>query len=193
MGTPHPKLPHLTEQDIQRFHAKYVCGIKPDDCHEWIGEISDGYGRLTICSSPQSTGDYVHGSNGRFVSIGGPKAMRSSPRAHRIAYFLHYGEDPGALLVCHKCDNPICVNPRHLFLGDVAVNMKDRNQKQRQARGSRSGAAILTEDLVIEIRGRLADLQHLPLKHACQEVASHFSLVWYTVKDIAIRRTWKHL
>lgn len=66
-------------------------------------------------------------------------------RAHRLAYQLSTGIDPGNLKVCHRCDNPLCVNPAHLFLGTQADNVRDRDAKQRTARGDRSGAALRPE------------------------------------------------
>ena len=74
--------------------------------------------------------------------------------AHRIAYLLYYGIFDEKLCVLHQCDNPPCCNPRHLFLGTSADNMKDMYAKQRRkpAKGKDHYLTKLTDENVIEIR-----------------------------------------
>lgn len=70
--------------------------------------------------------------------------------AHRIAYKLYVGEIPEGMFVLHKCDNPICVNPKHLFLGTLKDNSQDMVKKGRNNTGK--GSAKLTKEEVVQIR-----------------------------------------
>lgn len=69
------------------------------------------------------------GNNG----YGGFRVNSTSIRlAHNVSYELYVGEIPKGMKVLHKCDNPLCVNPNHLFLGTQLDNIKDRDMKGRQ-------------------------------------------------------------
>jgi len=72
--------------------------------------------------------------------------------AHRAVFAYFHGYWPKA--VCHECDNPRCVNKKHLFPGNIAINNEDSKQKGRRAYGSRIGTSKLTEKEVAEIRKR---------------------------------------
>lgn len=105
MAKAHFTLPELTPQEIERFRSK-IQRKAPDACWEWMLRLDkDGYGRF-----------WLRGHN--CIS-------------HRIAYFLHYGYDPGEALVCHSCDNPSCHNGHHLFAGTPLDNMRDKIAKGR--------------------------------------------------------------
>lgn len=90
---------------------------------------------------PSSTG-YGH------LSIG----SRSFILAHRLSWMIHFGDIPDGLLVCHKCDNKICVNPDHLFLGTGVDNMQDAVSKDKVPRGESHSMAVLSDDQVELIR-----------------------------------------
>lgn len=78
--------------------------------------------------------------------------MKDHEKAHRFSYRTQVGPIPDGLFVLHRCDNPPCVNPVHLFLGTNADNMADKKTKGRAARGAGNSNARLTEKQVLEIR-----------------------------------------
>jgi hypothetical protein len=76
---------------------------------------------------------------------------------HRYVYALNFGRIDEKMCVCHKCDNPKCINIDHLFLGSLSDNSNDRHKKGRTSRVSRTsgesnGMSKLTEEQVLEIR-----------------------------------------
>jgi hypothetical protein len=105
---------------------------------------------------------------------------------HRLAYLLAYGA-PGDHHVCHRCDNPPCVNPAHLFLGTDADNLADMAAKGRSAWGEKNHHAKLTRDEVQEIRAmsRRGVLQ--------RDIAARFNISRATVGDIIRGRSWAQL
>jgi hypothetical protein len=107
--------------------------------------------------------------------------------AHRFAYALVYGPIPDNLFVLHRCDNPSCVNPDHLWLGTIADNNADRNKKGRQARGSHNGRSKLT---------RLDVMKILKL-HSCGfsdlQIAERYDVHPKAVYQIVHGLTWRHV
>ena len=79
-----------------------------------------------------------------------------STSAHRVAWERAHGPIPPGMWVLHHCDNPPCDEESHLFLGDHAANVADRDAKRRQAKGERHGNAKLTAARVRAMRSRYA-------------------------------------
>lgn len=113
-----------------RFWSHVLKGAA-GECWAWRGRLNySGYG---------------------ITGIGG----RRNARAHRVAYELARGEIPPGLVVCHRCDNPKCCNPAHLFLGTQADNNRDRHAKGRSKnldRGELHPKAKLSGAQVNEMR-----------------------------------------
>jgi hypothetical protein len=132
--------------------------IAANGCWEWQGTRDpDGYGRLNY---------------------------RKQQRAHRISaiLFLDMPEDSG-LLVCHRCDNPPCVNPDHLFIGTWMDNRLDMLKKGKGLHVNEK----LTHEQADEIK-KLAS-QGVPPRTICKRFLIHRSTVWRIKKNINYTKT----
>lgn len=108
--------------------------------------------------------------------------------AQRIAWILTYGPIPAKMYVCHRCDNPVCCNPAHLFLGTHTANIADMVAKGRHSRGETKGTSKLTEDQVREIRRRYA-LGTATL----HTLAEAYGVYESCISQIVNRKTWRHI
>lgn len=140
----------------KEFWAKVDQSARPSGCWPFLGSNRrGGYGRLIMY------GKYH--------------------LAHRVSYRLAIGEIPDGLLVCHRCDNPPCCNPQHLFLGDHLANMRDRDAK---GRASLHRAKITANDAA-RIKGRLA-AGELGIT-----LAKEFCISQTAISRIKVGRTWQ--
>jgi hypothetical protein len=106
---------------------------------------------------------------------------------HRVAYELTYGAIPAGLVVCHRCDNPPCCNPAHLFLGTIKDNLHDSVAKGRFTRGERQHNAKLTTERVQVMRQQYA--AGIPVR----DLASDYEVTITTVRMVVKRRIWRHV
>lgn len=107
-------------------------------------------------------------------------------RAHRASYAAYKGPIPPGAFVLHKCDNPRCCNPDHLFLGDAKSNAEDMIAKGRQVRGEKRSQSKLTEAKVREI-WLLRDL------YTQEEIGQMFGVHRCTINNIFLGKTWMHV
>jgi hypothetical protein len=106
--------------------------------------------------------------------------------AHRFSWEAHKGAIPDNLCMLHECDNPACVHPEHLFLGDRLANNRDRDAKGRkvQVRGSGHGMAKLTEDQARTIQAS---------KLSGPELTRLYGISKAQVSAIRTGKAWTHL
>jgi predicted XRE-type DNA-binding protein len=107
--------------------------------------------------------------------------------SHRFAYIATCGDIPNGMHVLHRCDNPPCCNPKHLWLGTHLENMEDMTRKRRYNDTARekNGRHKLTEEQVAEIR-RLHKTGLLQ-----KDIAKQFSISQSNVSDIILYQRWK--
>lgn len=145
------------------FWSHIVRENDPNACWQWKGKIhSQGYGIFTF------RGKEIY--------------------AHRFSHEYHFGEIPSGLWALHKCDNPPCCNPNHLFLGTNADNVADAVAKGRNLRGEAVGTSKLTEEAVIQIKTRL-----LREKTTQTSLAIEYGVSQRAIGKIANGATWKHI
>lgn len=186
------KLPDvITEKQEARFHRKVDRSGGPDACWPWLGWHQGGYGTVKI--------------------------NKVAYRAHRVAFRLGNKTQPTDLCVCHRCDNPICCNPAHLFVGMITENISDMVRKNRHGHGASHSSVtriecrprgadhywvrhpevvkrgedhamhVLTEEQVTEIRRLYA------AGVSRKQLRLMFSVSKGNIAFIVTRGTWKHL
>lgn len=147
---------------IDRFNLKWK--LEESGCWFWIGsKFPKGYGQVKL-----------------------PK-QRKQEYAHRISYMIHHGEILDGKHVCHKCDNPSCVNPDHLFLGTAHDNHMDMKQKGRHLYGERNNQSILTDDAVRKIKQLLND------GLSQEKIARMFGVQQMQISRIKRGLRWSHI
>lgn len=140
-------------------------GLSSEQCWEWRGALGGkksngiGYGKFTVRGKQYD--------------------------AHRVAWELHHERAiPVGMHILHACDNPLCVNPRHIEIGSNADNVADMVSKRRQTYGERNPQAILTDKAVREIRSSCASLT---------ELANKYCVTTSTIRKVKSWRSWKHV
>lgn len=125
---------------------------------------------------------------------GYPRVRRSGPQvgAHRYVYELLVKKMEVGLHLCHHCDNPLCVNPAHMFEGTHKENMEDMVAKGRQGGGApageKNGRAKLTKEQVLRIREL-----HSTGEYSQAELARMFGVDYRTMHKVVHRHNWRHI
>jgi hypothetical protein len=149
----------MNAEIIDRFWKRVLKTSNTIGCWEWINPSHPfGYGRLKV---------------GKKIEL-----------AHRLSYKIHFGDITPSQCVLHKCDNPRCVNPNHLFLGNRNDNAKDRTLKGRTFKGSQVTISIFNEQQIKDIRSSTKTISQLS-----KDYGVSYQHMWLIVK----RKSWKHI
>lgn len=126
---------------------------------------------------------------GQFYIGRAAAVRRRTERAHRQAWKLSRGSIPYGLHVLHRCDNPACVNPSHLFLGTHRDNMDDMHAKGRgrKAHGERYPQAKLREQDIRDIRAKYA------IGYSQRAIGQAYGVSHATVGRIVLGQRWAHV
>lgn len=151
-----PILSYIPPTLEERFWAK-VDKRSENECWPWLGACTGTHGVI-----------WREGKNAG---------------AHVVSYNLHFGDFDPVLWVLHRCDNGLCVNPKHLFLGTPKINTQDMLSKGRGG-DMRFNNNVLKVREVVMIRGLLAE------GVKARDIAGLFSVSRQNINDIAARRTW---
>jgi len=147
-------------KDVARFWAG-VGKAGPNDCWPWKRKARTrwGYGVIYMGGKYRNT--------------------------HRVAFMLKGNAIPARRFVCHRCDNPPCCNPKHLFLGTHRVNQNDMARKDRSCHGTRNGRARLTEKRAMRLR-----LDYDTGQYSIQDVADLYGISKATAFEVIRGWTW---
>lgn len=162
------KIANLNSRFWERFWNRVD---KTGDCWNWMGSLNlSGYGQV--------------------------KLLRKAKMCHRITFEVTFGPIPEGMQVCHRCDNPRCVRPEHLFLGTPKNNVDDCISKNRRRykhgsvpkrKGEFNGRAKLIESVVDELRKRTWNYGDKAKE------ARRLGISASTINWVLSGRTWSHI
>jgi hypothetical protein len=114
--------------------------------------------------------------------------------AHRLSWEIHKGSIPDGMQVLHRCDNPPCTNPEHLYLGKDVDNRRDARDRSRYPGNAKSSRAKLTAEQVAEVKRLRSETYHaLSREKASKAIADIFKVSPYTIRCILAGTRWAHV
>ncbi len=209
LGKKFYKLTVIDKEEVYNGHYKWICLCECGNKIKICGaELTKGHKKSCGCWRKKRTSyepveqrflKFTEKTNSCWLWKGykvkyknyesGYMSYKGKPqRSSRVSYELHKGIIPKGLYVCHTCDNGLCVNPDHLFLGTQKDNMQDMWKKNRgnPCRGSKKFFAKITEEDVIRIR------KEYPTSSG-PNLAKKYGICKQNVLNIVNRVAWKHV
>lgn len=156
-------------RSVHSFSRRYI--EEPNSgCFLWLGQVN---------RSKPNYAQAVASYNGTVMA------------AAKVSWMLHHGPVPDGMCVCHRCDNPMCVNPDHLFLGTRRDNTQDMIRKGRQRspfdtrRGEAHPRAKLNDDLVKKIRAAAGQ--------PAMQISRDLGVSVHNVRSVLQFKVWRHV
>lgn len=161
-------IPQTVEKAKDRMLSKRF--IDDNNCWNWTGHTNGIYGDLTI--------------NGRRIKI------------HRLSAHIWLDFDlDSEFYVCHHCDNTLCFNPDHLFVGTQKDNLRDCVNKNRQQRckGKNHSQVKLTEEDVYTIRYLYSIMRNGERKYSRRRLGNVFNVTKSAIQGVVTGKNWRHI
>lgn len=146
----------MFKEPLEKRFWKHVDKKGENECWNWVGAKSGGRKGVYGC-----------------INVGHNGQRPVNDYAHRVSYEMSVGKIPEGMFVCHICDNPICVNPKHLFLGTAQDNTNDMIQKGRNRKGYHTTeerlSRIVLEEMLSDFINAKVSLRKLGIKYGCNK------------------------
>jgi len=138
----------------EKFWNNVIIGSE-DSCWLWVGGISgSGYGNT--------------------------RTKGKNMTAHRLSYIIHFGEIPSNKMVLHRCDNKLCVNPNHLFIGTANDNIQDMISKSRDNYKTLKGKKFSDSH---RLNLSLAHTGHRHSDETKEKISNNSKIMWARIKS----------
>lgn len=159
----------------------YMLPYLKDAYHRWRTKVDVDHSNCWLWIGAKYRGGYG------YFGVRTPEKYNKCYKAHRFSYEYHNNVRlESSQFVCHVCDNPACVNPNHLYIGDAHTNMQDTLERGRHRYGTQVGHKSLTWDIVRNIR-----YDYFELGKSYAEIEKFYGISKAQVSRVIKNKIWK--
>ena len=171
----------------QHCYGKYSYKIKSKSCFKTLSSQEYFFKQISIENHINNCWIWIGNCNKQ--GYGKLTSKKKTWMSHRFSWMIYNGQIPPGLCILHKCDNPPCCNPDHLFIGTHKDNSKDMviKKRNRDDRGSKHPMHKLNEQQVLKIRESIENGEQQ------SKLAIQYNVGPMTISNIKHRKSWKHI